>query len=93
MWLYYRFTLSFCDIEELLAARGMTVSNETIRNWCQKFVQRYCKRLKKNRGRLGDTWDWVMEVESEMECSYEQRVYQKYINKAAAANLFVTITG
>jgi hypothetical protein len=93
VWLYHRFTLSLCDIEELLAARGMTVSNETIRNWCQKFVQRYCKRLKKNRGRLGDTWYCVLGVQSEMDCSYEPRVYLKYINKAAAANLFVTLPG
>jgi putative transposase len=40
----------------LLAARSINVSVETIRNWCQKFGQRYCKLLKKNRGRLGDTW-------------------------------------
>ena len=39
--LYHRFTLSFRDIEELLAARGITVSYEAIRNWCQKFGQRY----------------------------------------------------
>jgi putative transposase len=56
VWLYHRFTLSFRNIEELLAARGITVSYETIRNWCQKFGQRYCKLLKKNRGRLGNTW-------------------------------------
>ncbi|WP_232787992.1 transposase [Paraglaciecola sp. MB-3u-78] len=37
VWLYYRFTLSFRDIEELLAARGITVSEKTIRNWCHKF--------------------------------------------------------
>jgi putative transposase len=56
VWLYHRFTLSFRDIEELLAARGITVSVETVKNWCQKFGQQHCKVLKKNRGRLGDTW-------------------------------------
>jgi putative transposase len=56
VWLYHRFTLSLCDIEELLAARGITVSYETIRNGCQKFGQSYCELLKKNRGRLGNTW-------------------------------------
>jgi putative transposase len=56
VWLYHRFTLSLCDIEELLAARRIAVSYETIRNECHKFGQRYCKLLKKNRGRLGDTW-------------------------------------
>jgi len=56
VWLYHRFTLSFRDIEELLAARGITVSYETIRNWCLKFGNRYCNSIKKNRGQLGDTW-------------------------------------
>ncbi|MFT6908705.1 MAG: putative transposase [Oleiphilaceae bacterium] len=56
MWFYRRFTLSFRDIEELLAARGTADSYETIRSGCQEFAQRYCKLLKKNRGRLGDTW-------------------------------------
>ena len=35
VWLYFRFTLSFRDVEELLAARGIVVSYETIRQWCQ----------------------------------------------------------
>ena len=56
VWLYHRFTLSFRDIEELLAARSIMVSYETIRNWCLKFGNRYCKQLKQNRGQLGDTW-------------------------------------
>ncbi|MBL4818058.1 MAG: IS6 family transposase [Deltaproteobacteria bacterium] len=56
VWLYYRFTLSFRDIEELLAARGISVSYETIRNWCLKFGQKYCHSLRKSRGQLGDTW-------------------------------------
>ena len=56
VWLYHRFTLSFRDIEELLAARGITVSHETVRNWCLKFGNRYCSQIKKRRGQLGDTW-------------------------------------
>ncbi|MCP4121323.1 MAG: IS6 family transposase, partial [Bacteroidetes bacterium] len=56
VWLYFRFTLSFRDIEELLAARNITVSYETIRQWCQKFGQKYSHRIKKSRGPLGDTW-------------------------------------
>jgi len=56
VWLYHRFTLSFRDIEELLAARGITVSVETVRNWRDKFGQRYCSQIRKNRGQLGDTW-------------------------------------
>lgn len=56
VWLYYRFSLSFRDVEDLLAERGITVSYETIRYWCNKFGRIYSKRLKKNAGRFGDTW-------------------------------------
>jgi putative transposase len=54
VWLYHRFTLSLCDIEELLSARGITVSDETIRNWCDKFRQRYCSQIRQNPGQLGN---------------------------------------
>ena len=37
VWLYHRFCLSFRDVEDLLAERGITVSYETIRHWCRKF--------------------------------------------------------
>jgi putative transposase len=37
VWLYHRFTLSFRDVEDLLAERGITVSYEAIRCWCMKF--------------------------------------------------------
>ena len=56
VWLYHRYTLSFRDIEELLAARGISVSYETIRNWCFKFDQRYCNLIRKRRGKMGDSW-------------------------------------
>jgi putative transposase len=55
VWLYHRFTLSLCDIEKLLAAWGITVSYETVRNWCDKFGQRYCSQIRKNGGQLCDT--------------------------------------
>lgn len=56
IWLYHRFTLSFRDIEELLASRGIYVSYETIRQWCLKFTPSYAKSLKKRQGKLGDQW-------------------------------------
>ena len=36
VWLYHRFCLSLRDVEDLLAERGITVSYETIRQWCRK---------------------------------------------------------
>ena len=56
VWLYHRFCLSFRDAEDLLAQRGVTVTYETIRRWCQTFGLDYARRLRRRRGRLGDTW-------------------------------------
>ncbi len=56
VWLYHRFCLSFRDVEDLLAERGITVSYETIRQWCRKFGTDYARTLKRREGRLGDTW-------------------------------------
>ncbi len=43
-------------MEELLAERGITVTYETVRQWCRKFGLNYARKLKKRQGRLGDTW-------------------------------------
>ena len=43
-------------MEDLLAQRGVTVSYETIRHWCQTFGLDYARTLRRRRGRLGDTW-------------------------------------
>ena len=56
VWLYYRFSLSLRDVEELLAKRGITVTHETIRQWCRKFGPEYARKLKRRQGRLGDVW-------------------------------------
>ena len=56
VWLYHRFCLSFRDAEDLLAERGIVVSYETIRSWCNKFGPAYARTIKKRRGPLGDTW-------------------------------------
>ena len=56
VWLYHRFTLSFRDIEDLLAERGVVVSYEAIRQCCLKFGPEYTRKLRKRQGRLGDTW-------------------------------------
>jgi putative transposase len=56
VWLYYRFALSFRDVEDLLAQRGVVVSYETIRQWCEKFGPDYAAKLTRRQGRLGDTW-------------------------------------
>jgi putative transposase len=55
VWLYYRFNLSHRDIEDLLAERGIMVSRESVRLWCNKFGPKYARRLKRRHGDFGDT--------------------------------------
>ncbi len=47
VWLYHRFCLSFRDAEDLLAQRGVTVTYETIRQWCQTFGPDYARTLRR----------------------------------------------
>jgi putative transposase len=61
IWLYYRFTFSFRDVEDLLAQRGIAVSYEAIRYWCIKFGPTYTRSLRRKQGLLGDIW-YVDEV-------------------------------
>jgi hypothetical protein len=56
VWLYFRFSLSFREVEELMLARGVVVSYETIRRWCDKFGQAYANQLRRRRPRPGDKW-------------------------------------
>ena len=56
VWLYHRFCLSFRDVEDLLAQRGITVSYEAVRLWCIKFGPEYSRGLKRRQGRLGEKW-------------------------------------
>ena len=55
VWLYFRFSISYRDVELMMAERGITVSYETVRRWCDKFGREYAKRLKRTRGLVGDT--------------------------------------
>jgi putative transposase len=56
VWLYFRFALSFRDVEEIMAVRGVTLSYEAIREWCRKFGQTYANDLRRRRPRPGDKW-------------------------------------
>jgi putative transposase len=56
VWLYFRFPLSYREVEELMLQRGVVISYETIRRWCVKFGQAYADRLRLRRPRPGDKW-------------------------------------
>ena len=52
VWLYFRFCLSYRDIEEMMLVRGVSVSYEAIRQWCQKFGQTFALVSPQSRGEL-----------------------------------------
>jgi len=56
VWRYFRFALSYRDVEELLAERGVVLTYETVRQWCRKFGQGYANQLRRRRPRPGDKW-------------------------------------
>ncbi len=56
IWLYLRFTLSYRDVEDLLAERGLEVSYETVRRWVLKFGPGFARRLRRSRPRPSDRW-------------------------------------
>jgi len=57
VWLYYRFPLSFRDIEDLLAERGISVSFQTVSEWAAKFGVKFAHQLRRrSRGYFADKW-------------------------------------
>jgi putative transposase len=56
VWLYFRFSVSFRDVEELMSSRGVSLTYETVREWCLKFGQTYANGLRRKTARPGDRW-------------------------------------
>ena len=56
VWLYFRFPLGLRMVEEMLAARGITVSHETVRQWALKFGQALADQIRRRLPRPGDKW-------------------------------------
>jgi putative transposase len=56
VWLYYRFPLSLRMVEDLLAARGIIVSHETVRRWAEKFGREFANRVRRRAPQFGDKW-------------------------------------
>ena len=56
VWLYFRFPLSLRMVEEMLAARGIIVSHETVRQWARKFGQDFANEIRRRLPQAGDKW-------------------------------------
>ncbi|MEU5520638.1 IS6 family transposase [Streptomyces sp. NPDC047860] len=78
-WLYFRFPLSFREVEELMLERGVIVSHDTVRRWCAKFGQSYANGLRRRQPRPGDKWhvdEVFLKINGE----------QKYLRRAVDAD-------
>jgi putative transposase len=56
VWSYFRFALSFRDVEEMMTSRGVSLTYETVREWTLKFGQTYANGLRHKSPRPGDRW-------------------------------------
>jgi putative transposase len=56
VWLHFHFCLSYRDVEELMAVRGVMLTYEAVLYWCRKFRQAYANALHRQRSQLGDKW-------------------------------------
>src|SRR3954454_1537662 len=65
VWLYFRFPLSLRNVDEILAARGIMVSHETVRQWARKFGQAFANQIRRRPPAAGDKWH-LDEVEVKM---------------------------
>ena len=100
VWLYFRFSLCFRDVEVLMAQRGVEVSYESIRAWCEKFGRQYARKIRRRRGPMGDIWhldevylriggDWKYLWRAvDQEGQVLDILVQANRNKAAAARFF-----
>ena len=75
VWLYFRFPLSLRMVEEMLAARGIVVSHETVRQWVLKFGQEFANRIRRRLPRAGDKWhlDEVVILSAKSGCLRQSR--------------------
>jgi putative transposase len=56
VWAYFRFPISFRDVEDFLYKRSVIVSYETVRSWVRKFGHRYAKIIRRDRPAPSDKW-------------------------------------
>src|SRR5664279_3308663 len=89
VWLYFRFCLSYRDVEEIMAERGVVLTYETIRDWAQKYGGTYAKRLRSGAPRPGDRWhldEVYLSINGKLQ--YLWRAVDQRRNRQAAKKFF-----
>ena len=89
VWLYYRFPLSFRDVEDLLAERGIDVSFQTVAEWAAKFGLKFAHQLRRrSRGQFADKWqldEMVVTIKGEEMLAVARRRCQRLRPRRPAA--------
>ena len=104
VWLYVRFTLSFSDVEDLLAERGLDVSYETVRRWVLKSGSLFARELRRRRCRPTSQWQldemavmisgkqfWLWRATTK--ARFSDLLVQRLRNKSAAIKLMRKLLG
>ena len=103
VWPYLRFTLSFRDVEDLMAERGVEVSYETVRRWVLKFGPQIARRLRRHRDKPSPRWhldEMVIRISGKQlyvwravddEGEVLEILVQRRRNRAAAGKLMRTL--
>jgi transposase InsO family protein len=102
IWLYLRFTLSFRDVEDLLAERGVTVSYETVRRWVNHFgrwSQRTYANASRSPSRRGNPYDnakaesFMKTLKVEAVCLMDYETFEDVTTDLPASSTRFTISG
>ena len=86
VWLYFRFPLSLRMVDEILAARGIVISHETVRQWGLKFGRLFARALRRRQPKAGDKWhldEMVIDilVQSRRDKKAAKRLMKKILKK------------
>src|SRR4051812_47784460 len=84
-WLYFRFPLSLRMVEEMLAARGIVVGHETVRQWALKFGQEFANRIRRRLPRTGDKWHLDVLVQRRRDRHAAKRLLRKLLKRQCRA--------
>jgi putative transposase len=85
VWLYLRFTLSYRDVEDLLAERGLTVSNESSRRWVLKFGPIIAKNLRAIRPKPHSRW-WSQSLDGKCTCGAQSTAKARFSKSWSSPN-------
>src|SRR5512138_3530258 len=95
VWLYFRFPLSLRMVEEMLAARGIVVSHEAVRQWALKFGQGFANEIRRRLPRAGDQHGIVLDVlvQSRRDAKAAKRLLRKLLKRQERApRVMITAT-